>query len=233
MRVAVERPAVQRFQALGEREQLVELALCEERADLAEPVAGRKLARIALEDGVELAEAPSRCDGIRTRGIVVDPPPERDREPVLVVRPGIDLFRRGCDRLALRGQELRQPHLFREPARRAQARERDRHACDDRRRRKVDQHVGQIAQHDRPVDRQAVAPSSVQCRRNLFHAQDATALAKLAQDGARRACRRPASQPSEGEQEGLKPVCNPLREGGNSFVRSHSHPIAAREGSFY
>ena len=97
MRVAVERRAVERFQALGELEQLVEFETREQAPHLVEPVASRKLARIAAQDLVQLAQAPSRGDGIRTRRIVVDPPPKGDREPVLLVRARIDLVRRRRD----------------------------------------------------------------------------------------------------------------------------------------
>ncbi len=165
----MERPAVERLQALGEREQLLELELREQAPDLVEPVAGGKLARIALQHVVQVAEAPSRRNGIRTSRIVVDPPPEGDREPVLLVRSRVDLVERGRDRCAFRGEELRQQHLFSEPAGRAQPCEGDGHTGDDGGRRKVDEHVGQIPEHDRPVDRQAVTPSCVERRRNRFH----------------------------------------------------------------
>ena len=112
MGVAVQRPAVERFQTVREIEQLVQSELREQAPNLAEPIAGRKLARIALEDGVELAEAPSGGDGITASRIVVDPAPEGDREPVLSVWPGIDLVRRRRDRCAFGGQEQREAHLF-------------------------------------------------------------------------------------------------------------------------
>ena len=107
MSVSVDRPARERLQAFGELEQLVQVETREQAPNLAEPVARRKLPWIALEDGVELAEAPSGRDGIRACRVLVDPAPEGDREPVLVVGPRIDLVRRRRDRRAFRGQELR------------------------------------------------------------------------------------------------------------------------------